>query len=195
VRERRPSGRRSRARSAGAAGAAAAIGLRLWAKVVHRPLDSVALLGAAAASLIVVVNAVFLQTGPHRAPFFANPAAVLPTTQTPRNVAVSATPKLAETALVRPAVGQPSGQPISARRNDPIGDLIASSIGARSRVAAVQRVLSEFGYGQIRPSGVLDEPTSAAIGRFETEHKLPVTGRLSDRLLNELSAMTGHPIE
>ena len=59
----------------------------------------------------------------------------------------------------------------------------------------MQRVLSEFGYGQIRPSGTLDEATSAAIEKFESDHKLPVTGRLSDRLLSELGAMTGHPIE
>jgi hypothetical protein len=59
----------------------------------------------------------------------------------------------------------------------------------------VQRVLSAFGYGQIRPSGVLDEPTSTAIGKFESEHKLPVTGRLSDRLLSELATMIGHPVE
>ena len=34
---------------------------------------------------------------------------------------------------------------------------------------AVQRVLSEFGYGQMRPSGTLDEPTSAAIEKFESD--------------------------
>ena len=60
---------------------------------------------------------------------------------------------------------------------------------------AVQRVLSEFGYGQIKPSGILDEATSAAIEKFEREHKLPVTGRLSDRLLSELAAMTGRPLD
>jgi hypothetical protein len=42
---------------------------------------------------------------------------------------------------------------------------------------------------------VLDVPTSAAIERFESEHKLPVTGHLSDRLLNELATMIGHPVE
>ena len=62
-------------------------------------------------------------------------------------------------------------------------------------IAAVQRVLSDFGYGQLRASGSLDEPTKAAIEKFESEHKLPVTGRLSDRLLNELAALTGHPIQ
>jgi peptidoglycan hydrolase-like protein with peptidoglycan-binding domain len=59
----------------------------------------------------------------------------------------------------------------------------------------VQRALSEFGYGQLRASGTVDEPTSAAIQKFESEHRLPVTGRLSDRLLRELAAMIGHSIE
>jgi len=73
----------------------------------------------------------------------------------------------------------------------------ASDSGMRLVVStpAVQRVLSEFGYGQIRTSGILDEATIAAIGKFESDHKLPVTGRLSNRLLSELGALTGHPIE
>ena len=59
------------------------------------------------------------------------------------------------------------------RRNDPIADLI----GPSPRIAAVQRALSEYGYGQIKPTGMLDDATSAAIEKFEREHKLPVTGR------------------
>ena len=34
-----------------------------------------------------------------------------------------------------------------------------------------------------------------AIEKFEREHKLPVTGRVSDRLVSELTAMIGHPVE
>ena len=105
------------------------------------------------------------------------------------------TPKPGDVVPVRPTAGLRTPQPVSARRNDPIAELIGSSFTSSSRVAAVQRVLSEFGYGQMRPSGILDEPTSAAIEKFENERKLPVTGRLSARLLSELSAMTGRPIE
>ncbi len=82
-------------------------------------------------------------------------------------------------------------QPVAVRRNDPIADLI----GPSPRIAAVQRALSEYGYGQIKPTGVLDDATSAAIEKFEREHKLPVTGRVSDRLVSELAAMVGHPLE
>jgi peptidoglycan hydrolase-like protein with peptidoglycan-binding domain len=81
--------------------------------------------------------------------------------------------------------------PLPPRRNDPIADLI----GPSQRIQAVQRVLSEYGYGQLKPSGVLDDATSQAIERFEREHKLPISGRISDKLVSGLAAMTGHPIE
>ncbi len=76
-------------------------------------------------------------------------------------------------------------------RNDPIAELI----GPSPRIMAVQRVLTEYGYGQIKPSGFLDRPTSAAIEKFERERKLPVTGRVSDRLVDDLAEMVGHPVE
>ena len=56
-----------------ATAALAAVGLRLWSRVAQRPVDVGALVCTAAASLIIVVNAVFLQSGVHPAPFFANP--------------------------------------------------------------------------------------------------------------------------
>jgi len=42
---------------------------------------------------------------------------------------------------------------------------------------------------------MLDEPTSNAIEKFEREHKLPVTGAISDRLVSQLGVMVGHPVE
>jgi peptidoglycan hydrolase-like protein with peptidoglycan-binding domain len=74
---------------------------------------------------------------------------------------------------------------------DPIAKLIAPS----KRVTAVQRALSDFGYGQIKPTGVFDPDTRTAIEKFERDHKLPVTGQLSDRVVRELAAMTGRPLE
>src|SRR5215475_11066800 len=63
------------------------------------------------------------------------------------------------------------------------------------RVAAVQRVLTEYGYGQLRATGTIGSDTQAAIQKFERERKLPVTGQVSDRLVRELAAMIGHPVE
>jgi hypothetical protein len=173
--------------AAGAASALAALGLLVWRKAAGRPVDSLAILGAGAVSLVIVVNAVFLQTGPHPTPFFAMPTSPPRAADNRPNVVGVATPKPAEPV----APGPRTPQTVSARRNDPIADLI----GSPSRVMAVQRVLSDFGYGQIRPSGTLDEPTSTAIEKFEREHKLPVTGRLSDRLLSGLAVMAGRPLD
>jgi hypothetical protein len=177
-------------------GAIVSIVLWLLAKAVRRPVDSLAILGASALSLVIVVNALFLQSHGQAAPFVANPTLRPSSVENRLAPAVFAAPKSAYVAPARPTAGaRTTPQPVSAHRSDPIAQLISSSIPPPSRVIAVQRVLSEFGYGQIRPSGILDEPTSAAIGKFENDHKLPVTGRLSDRLLTELGAMTGHPIE
>jgi peptidoglycan hydrolase-like protein with peptidoglycan-binding domain len=66
---------------------------------------------------------------------------------------------------------------------------------APARVIAVQRALSEFGYGQIRPSGMLDSETQHAIAGFERQRNLPVTGQLSDSLIRELNAATGRTLD
>jgi putative peptidoglycan binding protein len=70
----------------------------------------------------------------------------------------------------------------------------AQSTGAK-RVAAVQRALTQYGYGQLKPTGAVGSDTQAAIAKFERDRKLPVTGQMSDRLVKELTAMIGHPID
>ncbi|MCA6110225.1 peptidoglycan-binding domain-containing protein [Bradyrhizobium cenepequi] len=66
---------------------------------------------------------------------------------------------------------------------------------ASKRIAAVQRALTEYGYGQLKPTGTIGSDTQAAIAKFERDRKLPVTGQMSDRVVRELSAMIGHPVE
>jgi peptidoglycan hydrolase-like protein with peptidoglycan-binding domain len=87
---------------------------------------------------------------------------------------------------------KPAGTgPASAPPPDAIAKLIAPS----KRVTAVQRALSDFGYGQIKPTGVLDPETRAAVEKFERDRRLPVDGQISDRFVRELAAMTGRPLE
>ncbi len=81
----------------------------------------------------------------------------------------------------------PGGAPA---RRDPIANLLEPS----QRMAAIQRALSEFGYGQIAVTGVYGPDTRAAVERFERTHNLPVTGEISDRVAHELTAMTGRPL-
>ncbi len=158
---------------------------RVWVKAADRPVDTAAIVAAAAASLIIIVNAIFLQSGSHPAPLFTN-TRTLPATAEHHIKPVEPAPPARSAAVPLPAP-----QPVAARRNDPI----AALIGPSPRIAAVQRALSQYGYGQIKPSGILDDSTSGAIERFEREHKLPITGRITDRLVSGLTAMVGHPLD
>ncbi len=152
-------------------------------RIARRPVDSVAILAAAGASLIVIVNAIFLQSGAHPAPFVDSWKS-----SDSRNDRLKIT--IAD-GPTRPATVSGASASAAARRNDPSADLI----GPSPRIAAVQRALSAYGYGQVKASGNLDDATTAAIEKFEREHNLPITGRVSDRLVSELAAMIGHPIE
>ena len=60
---------------------------------------------------------------------------------------------------------------------------------------ASARALADYGYGQIKPSGILDRETQSAIEDFARGKKMPVTGQISPRLVKELSALTGRPLE
>jgi hypothetical protein len=107
-------------------------------------------------------------------------------------------------------------KPAEPRAADPLGNLVkataamppvsTSSIprppapipfakSASRRVAAVQRALTEYGYGQLKPTGTVGTETQAAIVKFERERRLPATGQVSERLVRELAAMVGHSID
>jgi hypothetical protein len=66
---------------------------------------------------------------------------------------------------------------------------------AARRVAAVQRALTDYGYGQLKPTGTAGPDTQIAIEKFERQHRMPVTGQVSERLVRELNAMIGHPVD
>jgi peptidoglycan hydrolase-like protein with peptidoglycan-binding domain len=77
----------------------------------------------------------------------------------------------------------------------PLREGTADRPATSRRIIALQRVLAEYGYGRIKPTGLLDADTQAAIEKFERERKLPVTGQPSDRVARELAAMIGRPLE
>jgi hypothetical protein len=62
------------------------------------------------------------------------------------------------------------------------------------QVLAVQRALSDFGYGQLKPTGLLDEQTRAAIKQFQSARNLQPTGELNDQVKRELAGMVGHEL-
>jgi hypothetical protein len=114
-----------------------------------------------------------------------------------------------DSARARPA--QPAGP-----RKDPIADLLTTrSIPATAppqaqpampapqrspaqpsrQVLAVQRALSDFGYGQLKPTGIYDPETRLAIQHFERDRKLPITGEISERVTRELANLTGRSLD
>lgn len=96
--------------------------------------------------------------------------------------------------LVVKSTAVPAAAPANAMRPPAPIPATAQSTGAR-RVAAVQRALTQYGYGQLKPTGAVGADTQTAIAKFERDRKLPVTGQMSDRLVRELGAMIGHSIE
>jgi hypothetical protein len=221
---------------------------RIAAAIAQHPREFVAMVMSTVAIFAIVVNALFLQKGPHPAPIFAarplhKPDATLP----PRLSATSSHigSDLVAQARVQlianiqrelsrkgfydgPADGiwgsktdaavrdflQASGLKVNPEANEsllraissyvakpvaaaaaPATDPIAKLIAPSKRIVSIQRALADFGYGQIKATGVYDPETRSAIEKFERDHRLPVTGQISDRFVRELAAMTGRPLE
>jgi putative peptidoglycan binding protein len=207
--------RRRRSAKAVAIEADAERGLLMRA-LLYSPKDMVAGVLAFAAVSAIVTNALFLQAGRHPSPMFGSVVA-LPAA-TPASGSPMPRPRPVE-IVTRPAEPPPSEpKPIDPKATDSVASLARSgnaptagssrpsavaaashtensAAAAARRVAAVQRALTEYGYGQLKPTGTAGSDTQAAIQKFEREHKIPVTGQVSDRLVRELTAVTGRPIE
>jgi hypothetical protein len=184
---------------------------------LYSPKDVIAGAFALVSVIAIIANALFMQAGRHPAPIFGTvttlPAvASIPASPLPRPRPVeayasvpearSADPRAADaltglvktTSTVQATTANiprpPMTVPVSSRV-----DSVPVSSGGSHRVAAVQRALTEYGYGQLKPTGVIGTDTQAAILKFERARKLPVTGQVSDRLVRELAAIIGHSIE
>ncbi len=184
--------------------------------LLHSPKDTVAGVLAFAAVSAIITNALFLQAGRHPSPMFGSSVA-MPTTGSisasplprPRPVEAASTldskpaePKPADPLanLVKSAGAPPVAPSVIARPPAPIpastrNETMANPATAARRVAAVQRALTEYGYGQLKPTGTVGTDTQAAIQKFERERKMPLTGQMSDRLVRELTAVIGRPVE
>src|SRR4051812_10373834 len=158
--------------------------------LLSNPKDIIAGVIAFAAVSAIIANALFLQVGRHPSPMFGFQTAMpsvapIPTNPLPRPRPVEAAGGVfAPAGNARAVTAAASGKNDS--RSDPVGELINSS----RRTAAVQRTLTEFGYGQLKPTGTIGSDSQAAIQKFERDRKLPITGQLSDRLVRELEVMT-----
>jgi peptidoglycan hydrolase-like protein with peptidoglycan-binding domain len=215
--------------------------------LLRRPADSLAGGVAIFAAVAILINALFMQSGPHPAPIFSNrpvPVVVPVVTLAPSRKAdkiepVPQPPARSDTiAQIQKELGKRgffSGTPdgiygpktdaairdfeeaahmrASAEPNDVLlaaitrsnlraqpavvshSDPIAALLAPNTKIVAVQRALTDFGYGPVMPTGVYDAGTRLAIERFEKARKRPVTGQISDQLVRELAALTGRPLE
>ncbi len=168
----------------------------------HRRADALAVVAIALAAGAIAVNALFLQSGSHPAPIFVEK----PKTPAARQVVIAPAvilprprphPHPQEREVARLEIFNPAPTPVTASVTlpTPKADPIRAPRAPSQRVMTVQRVLTEFGYGQIAVTGHLDADTRQAIERFERQHKLPVTGELSERLTKKMTAMTGQSFE
>ena len=189
--------------------------------LLHSPKDMIAGVLAFAAVSAIITNALFLQAGRHPSPMFGSVVA-LPTTGSvasplPRPRPVDAMTRAAEPSPADPKPAEPkaadtlanlvkstsapsvtpsnTARPPASIPASSHNEMAASPAAAPRRVAAVQRALTEYGYGQLKPTGTVGSDTQAAIQKFKRERKLPVTGQVSDRLVRELATVTGRPVE
>jgi len=166
--------------------------------LLRTPRDTIAIGAATIGVLAIIVNALFLQAGRHPAPMFTT-TVTLPQSSAPPKIAAVASEAASPLPRPRPSEADaPVAEPT--RSDDPVGNLVrATSMPAAppssSRVAAVQRALTDYGYGQLKATGTIGADTQAAIQRFERERKMPITGQMSDRLVRELGLATGKPIQ
>ena len=190
--------------------------------LLHSPKDMIAGVLAFAAVSAIIANALFLQAGRHPSPMFGSVVAISPAGSTPASLlprprpgdaatraadASSSEPKPAEPkaadamANLVKSTGAPAAPPSNIARPpaaipaSPHSETTANPAAASRRVVAVQRALTEYGYGQLKPTGTIGSDTQAAIQKFERERRIPVTGQVSDRLVHELTTVIGRPIE
>jgi Putative peptidoglycan binding domain len=224
---------------------------RIATAIAQRPREFVAIVMSTVAIFAIVINALYLQKGPHPAPIFAARPLLqkeatlpprLPGTQSQLGSDLAAQARVQMIANIQrelnrkgfydgPSDGiwgsktdaavrdflQASGSKVNPEANEnllraisnyvakptaaataqtpPATDPIAKLIAPSKRIVSIQRALADFGYGQIKATGVYDPETRSAIEKFERDHHLPATGQISDRFVRELAAMTGRPLE
>lgn len=91
-------------------------------------------------------------------------------------------------AAVAPA---PAASAPVALTNAPAALLPPGEVPVSPRVMAVQKALSQLGYGPVRVDGKLGAATEEAVRKFESDRRLPVTGQISDRVVREINAVAG----
>ncbi|QFR31691.1 peptidoglycan-binding protein [Ancylobacter sp. TS-1] len=153
---------------------------------------------ASAQSDIRAIPAPQAATPAPAAPAAAPPAAMAPADPVAAlaNAPAVATPlpPSRPAAPPRPAAAAPSpaiSAPVALTNTPAAGLLPPGEVPVSPRVMAVQKALSQLGYGPVRVDGRLGAATEEAVQRFERDRRLPVTGQISDRVVREINAVAG----
>ncbi|WP_421696846.1 peptidoglycan-binding domain-containing protein [Ancylobacter sp.] len=121
------------------------------------------------------------------------PAAPLPLDAVPAPVATPVPP--AKPAVPRAAPAAAPAAPMAEKAAASPADLLPpGDVPVSPRVMDIQKALARLGYGPIRIDGIFGAATEEAIQRFERDRRLPVTGQMSDRVIRELTAVSGFTI-
>ena len=210
-----PAGPKSRKRADTKRTGTARLPARLLALLAQRPIESGACAVFAALLTGILLNALALQNARHPSPLFGTPLSLAPADApkpVPRPVSISAPPAATQSA---PPVAIPT-RPVAAPRDveaapakpaDAIGDMLrgppASASAAASaspsaieatRILLVQKALIKLGY-VVRPDGLMGATTRQAVEKFERERGWPAHGELTPKVLREISARSGLPLE
>lgn len=196
---------------------------RIFGLVRRNPRDSLCAVALMLGVTAIIVNGLYLQPGRHPAPMFAvrpqpgRPAAAEAGSEAaPRSADIRTDAKgdtRADRAEARrQAKADPKADPKADAktdpppRNDPPRPHASPPPPARTdpateaanpswQVSLLQRTLNDAGFGPIRVTGVLDDPTREGIARFERAHNLPVTGQNTPRVRHAVGAAIGRALE
>jgi peptidoglycan hydrolase-like protein with peptidoglycan-binding domain len=191
----------------------------LTRRIIRRLLRPVTLVRTSvfAVGAGIAVNALFLQSGPHPAPLFAETGGTAAAME-PDPLVVAAQRELRRTGYYQgPIDGIPGPQTEAAilrferaaglattgaigpelvhavstpeRREPPRDASEARAAPSTDRVVAIQHALARAAYGPLPADGIVGPQTREAIRRFQAHHGLPVTGELTDSLVVELRAV------
>ena len=194
---------------------------RLFDALAQRPAEAFAAALFAALMTGVVLNAIAFQNVRHPSPLFGTPISLSPATPVetpkpvPRPLAISAAPAPVPSSVPAAPIAIPT-RPVTlpqdveappAKPADPIGQIIrngsqpaanvspaAPSAVESMRILSVQKALVKLGY-VLRPDGLFGASTRQAIEKFERERGWQPHGELTAKVLREIAARSGLPIE
>lgn len=187
--------------------------------IKRKPTQTFGILGLIALMGGAVVNVMFLQEARHPHPLFGKTVE----TQAPRGAVSPIAPPVQQAAVPAPAprpasftpaqvekpvARAPIAEPVESVKEQPksrdaIAALIRGNVpqvaattapDASKTVLAAQKALVKLGF-VLKPDGVMGGTTRQAIEIYERNHKMPVRGDLTPKIMGLLSAESGIRVE